>query len=935
TVATDSALRDGDLVEVLSDIVELGDVPSYPMPGGDAVIALDGTFTPPARQAGVLAVLVAQEPDSYGRPVFALRQVADPSSPVSLPPTQYEPDQRVILRRWHGLIDGADGATHEIESGIEVTLAGARFDVGDWWNYEARVLTHHDNGAWPSVAHGPERRFAPLALLELPNTTGAPVTVTEWPDDRFASLCASMADDIGYDGSSVCSTADTVQEAIDELYARSGCCKVVFSTCHPEGVDDQILIKELIERELPEGGVLCLAKGTYEFGAALDIPSLNITGELVIRGCDGTIITNASSYAGPLLIVNNAASLTLDNLILHSPAGVAIQVEFWANSSLRARHCAFVVDGPGAVAIGDPAASLVPINIAGGLEPMNYPNPPMLPPGAVLLELHDCTMLAELGIRGFVMRRLLIERTAIRASIAALSCHWIGELHLRDSLLGDGLQSGDIPGIAALVATPASALAVAWQPSPAAGGSALLGHVISNAKLENTRLSGNFTLFADEIWDSRLTTCDIYGGSRAVMLNRLCNSAIEDSRVVAGGDAVVINIDARMVSISDSLLVGSGGGGLEITAVYYGPPMRAEGVQVLGNIVLGAQRGIDVGPDGGGDILFRDVLIADNLVYEIGQPIFPGVRLRRLDTSEGSMVLTGNKVSWRQTSAVFVEGVNIHVNDNHIVHGYNGVAVQIIDGVGVIVRGNTIECIEEMTAIEAVNTSDVTIQDNVVKSVSGHDLSGLSLIGTGDPELGPRIIGNEFGPGQSQIVDVGRAIVRNNLFRGAILVKDPMDLVFCDNVIESRVNGGLIQDACIIDGIRQGNYEARAQVNGNRVYGDGNSGALRVLPEIVNGDWEADFHVQVCHNWSNILVIGYCADNLEDPPWDEGSQYDEFRNVSTASRIQVIGNRAQFIGANSYEVNAYSIATLNMADYYNSYIIANNSNPILAPNVKL
>ena len=138
------------------------------------------------------------------------------------------PDSVLKLRRWHGILDpqqlagggAASPGPHVLEDGITVELSSTgSYRPGQYWQYEARVLGQNANGAWRPAPHGPERSFAPLALLEYEGA-GAPLRLLAWLDDRFSRLCELNADDIAFEGDRVGTEADTVQEALEEVYER-------------------------------------------------------------------------------------------------------------------------------------------------------------------------------------------------------------------------------------------------------------------------------------------------------------------------------------------------------------------------------------------------------------------------------------------------------------------------------------------------------------------------------------------------------------------------------------------------------------------------------------------------------------------------------------------------------------------------------------------
>lgn len=207
-------LAAGDIVEVLSNVVDLGD---------DVLARVSaGGFVPARRAVGQLGQLVTAEASGLTDDVvFTLVSLDDAVTPVVLDDRYGTPDAVLKLRRWHGTLDpqGAPGP-HALEDAITVSLSetGA-FLPGQYWQYEARVRRENANGPWRPAPHGPERRFAPLALLEYQGA-GEPLELLAWLDERFAHPCDLDADDVGFDGGRVGTESDTVQEALEEIYER-------------------------------------------------------------------------------------------------------------------------------------------------------------------------------------------------------------------------------------------------------------------------------------------------------------------------------------------------------------------------------------------------------------------------------------------------------------------------------------------------------------------------------------------------------------------------------------------------------------------------------------------------------------------------------------------------------------------------------------------
>ena len=215
-------LTSGDIVEVLSHVVDLGDA-------ARATVGAGG-FVPAQRAVGQLLQLAAVEVSSSAdEVVFRLVDPDDIGIPVELDDRYGTiPDSVLKLRRWHGILDpqqiagggAASPSPHVLEEGIGVELSSTgSYRPGQYWQYEARVNRDNANGEWRPTPHGPERRFAPLALLEFQGDA-EPLRLVAWLDERFSRLCELDADDIEFEGDRVGTPSDTVQEALEEIYER-------------------------------------------------------------------------------------------------------------------------------------------------------------------------------------------------------------------------------------------------------------------------------------------------------------------------------------------------------------------------------------------------------------------------------------------------------------------------------------------------------------------------------------------------------------------------------------------------------------------------------------------------------------------------------------------------------------------------------------------
>lgn len=266
-VGANDPLRAGDLVELTSDAIERGDA----APG--AVNAAG--FLRPRRMQGMLFRLDGGDVVAGSLREFRL---LDPLTETPAPPFSPAPlgSDGLKLRLWSGLLErpGTGAATLTLEHGLIAEVAGA-FEPGDWWQAEARVLAPQANGPAVTTAHGPERQFAPLALLER-GAAATPMILRAWLDRRSRKLCRQEADFTGYDGARVGTEADTVQEALDELFLRlsDGCGEIAV----PPGASVQAVIDTIP----PDGNArICLNAGVRDLAATIVVAD---KGDLIVGG---------------------------------------------------------------------------------------------------------------------------------------------------------------------------------------------------------------------------------------------------------------------------------------------------------------------------------------------------------------------------------------------------------------------------------------------------------------------------------------------------------------------------------------------------------------------------------------------------------------------------------------------------------------------------
>ena len=900
TVPSGSELRDGDLVEVLSEAVELGDL-------RDA--AFVGTsFVPPTRLVGQLAVLVELEPDGLGRPVFRLGQLADPSLALSLDPARYGDlgQDTTLLRRWDGLLDSDGGTTeHEVEDGITLTLGGTSFDPGDYWSWQARVLTANET-SWQATAHGPERRFAALALFELPATSSEPLVLVGLADDRFTSLCALEADDIDYDGDSVCSSAGTVQEALDELYRRTGCCELKFGPCHPSAIADDVLLAELIASELSSGDVLCLAAGTYTFSATLTLPE---NSELTIRGCPGTVITAAPGMSDPLFLVPNDATLTLESLSLHSNEGAASSlIELNGSSRLRARDLRAAAIGSNTAAISDGAGFIAPDpdTLA---DPQPWPTAPVLPGGARHIELRDCTVLAGLGLRCGLLGRVELTNCGLRTRSAGLSATTIGELELRDCVLSCSLTSAEVPSAEQLRTRPAASEALARELDGATTGVGLSVRTILAGQLRGTAVVADIGLFADALWHGEIASNTVRAGQLGIAVNQLLRARIRDNTVRSSGDGIRVEFAARMASICGNR-VRVEGSGLTLAANASSEPRTLEQLNIEGNLLEATSSGLRLGSSVSG--VCRALHIANNTIADNGSDGAALVRLFHFAAlSDGpGLSFVANHVHVRSgnRNAIELSGPSIAVIDCRLRMLEEGIAVFAQSCPHLIVRGNTIEFNEAEAAtggIFAIDTPRAEIVDNHLFQAdeAGTPMRSLEVQGSAEIQ-GVTVTGNRFEAGLSIVFGIGGLRFADNVLAGSIEIAE----VFGGDISNNTVNGThSFEGGDPIESllIREAPFESQWRVCDNRAP----QGAIRLMPARQDEQQEVPFEALVTDNQARTVQVGWIGD-FDTPSFDTSVFEQDVVGRDQNTRVIVTENMCR--------------QRMLVNDYFNSAIISHN-----------
>ncbi len=894
TLAASCGLQDGDLVELLSEIVELGDM-------GEASYTA-GQFTPPQRRVGQLALLVQQDSDSLGRDVFELREVADASTSITINVSLYATDQPMLLRRWHGLIETVAGPTQsvELEHGITLELAGTQFDVGTWWEWEARVLRENDNGSFKTAPHGPERRFAPLALFQ--NDT-SPLQLLGWAEHRFTPACELDADHVAFDGAALCSDADTVQEALTELYQRTGCCEVKFSPCHPSALPDQQLIAELILSKLPNGGVLCLQQGVYTFTGTLDLGNLGggtpIGGNLKIKACGDVVIvqtTNASLFQVPANI-----ELELEGLTLLSNVGVsntlaspATQIRLNGDrSALVAERCMFVMLASSNTAvIFDGASRVTPVVgqvVAALAEP---PTLPAFPTPSSDVILRGCVLLASEGIRANNLRRLELDDTRIRSSAYAISARYVRQLELHDSTLTDSLIAADFIGVNAnnVLANRYLLRDRAGDFNGALGsGYGFASVLVFGGSIDACRVAARVGLFTDTLWATQISDCLIRSSLRGAWFNRAIVSNLVDLNVDAlSGDGVALDFRVRATAIERCTVNAVSGSAILVGATFPsgGNAVIIEACRVVANIAGARDGGIGFGTGSASTGYIDGATISSNTVRQLSSNGGAAIVINRgwgSPADREGVLVQSNTTRWAG-EGISASGPGLALLANQVSVDNFGTGIYASGADQIVVRGNVVRCLSPDSGvtgllIDGCNRAQIHANHVLVEPDFSGEIQPFKVVSFGDALA---VTENVLAPGICTIGDGRNLTLRGNLFRTGIEIVQVIDGEVTSNRAEGTFSyGGDTQVESILV------YEAEGRW---RVADNDAQGCIRLMPRPEVDFQEAKITAIVTDNRAMRVQVGWVPDGFNDGgvPWPKPVDPFELEYRSQASETVVI-----------------------------------------------
>jgi hypothetical protein len=426
TFPAGSGLMAGDLVEVLSERIDLADA-------NLGVLTNAPDFTAPDRAVGALVRLVDAPAANADEETFTLVDPEDESLPAPLNLADFgDPNNPVLkVRRWHGLFrpQGADPFVTEIEDGIEVSLTGT-FTPGDYWLYEARVAATQANGPWQITPHGPERLFTPLALLEY-NGPNEPLELIAWLDDRFSPICELNADDIEFDGDRIGTDSDTVQEVIEELWERErgGCCD---RTLQPNDENLEVRINAILG-ETQGDLTICLRRGVYDMDGAVQVAGRRVA----VKGCPAAVIRYTDD--GSRFFVGPEGHLVLEDLtiLVQEGLGTVAIVDLLPDSfGVTARSTGFISAAPSGGQVSIRQAGRVPSVPAAG-DPL-FTESGLPDPDQPEIDVEDCVFVAAWAISADALGSLRMARCAAYTTTGGVQCPAIARTDIEESSLVTG-----------------------------------------------------------------------------------------------------------------------------------------------------------------------------------------------------------------------------------------------------------------------------------------------------------------------------------------------------------------------------------------------------------------------------------------------------------------------------------------------------------------
>jgi len=604
TLAPGADVRDGDILEFLTESIDLGDHER-----GEITLAqVEGTqrpvFRPPTRAVGVL--YYAQEIPSGSARKVRLLDLATKKQAKVAGALAAQPGPKV--RRWHGLLrtapasHGAPPQEKFVVDGIAVALGGERFQPGDYWQFEARKLHENANGPWVKTPHGPERLFAPLALLTYKGGD-EPVALERWYSEPFSSLCDLSASDIAYDGAKAGTkgnaTASTVQEALDELYLRhdDGCCYVNISPVFPV-VDDTARLQTLIDA-MPDGGVICLRPGVYHLQTKLIIAGKRIE----LQGCPDAVLV-AEAPDDPMIEIGEEGSLLMSELVACSKQSFFIIQAGHKTASFSARECGFVLTLPAGFNDIIPAFVSYAEMSSSSVAPQ--------------FDFQRCVIVAPMMLSTSWLQSMRMHECICYCRSGG-SIENVGNLELKDSVVDLRLEVAQLEELKGLEPAAMAKRAIEMVnvlEAPSSGPyhgiciqvqQKVMGGIISRCSF----VGGHYALTASEVTDVHLEGNTYWVNSCGVALLNAERCSIHNERINSQGTGIKVALKARDLRISGCLISGPRG---VVLAEPEDSDRELFDVHVCENRIEASTCGIRIGNKSNSSFLLARIQISDNTV---------------------------------------------------------------------------------------------------------------------------------------------------------------------------------------------------------------------------------------------------------------------------------------------------------------------------------
>jgi N-acetylneuraminic acid mutarotase len=878
-------VRNGDLIEVLSTAVELGD-------GGDGRLEGPGyRFTPPSRLVGEL-FYVREKGQNDTEKLFELRDLKT-RLPAQLGETlAAQPGKKI--RRWDGYFQQGVSDRwfrQEIEDGIQVVMEQGLFRPGDYWQYEARREPVPTEDPWQPLPHGPERLFAPLAVLRYEGN--GVVEILQWlepPDSKDRGPL--WAKEVFYDGSGVPTDADTVQEALEELYARGGGdCQV---TLHPgaPGADDGARITEAIRAKLPRGGVVCLTEGLYTLRTPVRVGGMSI--ELRGHG-QVTVVSAVRDDAGFQLA--SAGSLTLSRLKVRweaygGPALISLES---GGDTFFAKDCLLIHAQTGrahGIALHTPGA-VFERRDRERADTRGWEQP--FAPVGPTVRLERCTVLATHGLLVNDLKGLHLQDSTFLCTRDALRTKDVGVLELQGVTLDTGFTEGALASLMNLSPEAYEEAVTQLRQdllpfAPRSTGTALDVTRIGRGAVVDSILAAGIGLWAGAAANLLLARNRYFAGDTALRVDDVTSTRVEAEEIVSQGIGIHVPRAAWELLVSGCQVKANravllGGEYLEAPtadqrATFPLPFVSLRDVRVSGNRIEGSRFGVHVGPNSHEDMGSPEVELWN---LDVSENTIWGTELTAVGLSGNvpfsvttSFVLrvTHNHVEVGGT-ALRMAGSGLEIRQNRF-QSSGAEALDEASPTGVVallgagnflVEGNVLQLQMESAGLCVKDGYDAWVWRNTVLCPDG--ARPLWVLDSQRVEIGE----NDFRAGRCVVTRTESLTVSGNRVAGALAIQESGNVVVARNRVEQ---GG--EDALSIEKARD-----YWQVSENFA-----AGGIRLLPSLLGAGTppsEGEFHVQAQGNWSCDLQIGHV-----NPIHDVLDL--EVAEPHPMSVVQVIGNRA-------------------------------------------